>query len=50
MIALSDMDAFRAAPGGRESQVLPDAGHFAAYEQPAKVASLISAWLRRNTT
>lgn len=48
VIAPSDMDAFRAAPGGCESHVLANAGHFAAYEQPAKVASLISAWLRRN--
>jgi 3-oxoadipate enol-lactonase len=48
VIAPSDMDAFDAAPGGCESHVLPDAGHFAAYEQPAKVASLMAAWLRRN--
>lgn len=47
-IAPADMEAFRAAPGGCESHVLPDAGHFAAYEQPAKVATLISAWLQRN--
>ena len=47
-IAPAEMEAFRAAPGGCGSHVLPDAGHFAAYEQPAKVASLISAWLRRN--
>ena len=48
VITPSDMDAFRAAPGGCESHVLANAGHFAAYEQPAKVASLISAWLRRH--
>lgn len=47
-IAPSDMEAFRAARGGCESHVLANAGHFAAYEQPAEVASLVSAWLRRN--
>lgn len=49
-IAPSDMEAFRAAPGGCESHVLAGAGHFAAYEQPAKVASPMAAWLRRNGT
>jgi 3-oxoadipate enol-lactonase len=44
----AEMEAFRAAPGGCESHVLANAGHFAAYEHPFKVASLISAWLRRN--
>ena len=44
----ADMEAFRAAPGGCESHVLPGAGHFAAYEQPAKVASLVASWLHRN--
>ena len=47
-IAPSDMEAFRSAPGGCESHLLANAGHFAAYEQPAKIAPLISAWLRRN--
>lgn len=47
-VAPADMDAFRAAPGGCESHVLHDAGHFAACEQPAKVASLMASWLRRN--
>lgn len=47
-IAPADMEAFRAAPGGCESHVLANAGHFAAYEHPFKVATLISAWLRRN--
>jgi pimeloyl-ACP methyl ester carboxylesterase len=26
---------------------LPDAGHFAAYEQPQKVATLLAEWLRQ---
>lgn len=47
-ISPADMEAFRAAPGGCESHVIADAGHFAAYEQPGHVASLVSAWMRRN--
>lgn len=43
----ADMEAFRAAPGGCEFHLLPDAGHFAAYEQPRKVAALLAAWLRQ---
>jgi pimeloyl-ACP methyl ester carboxylesterase len=42
----ADMKAFNAAPGGCEFHLLPDAGHFAAYEQPQKVASLMAEWLR----
>jgi 3-oxoadipate enol-lactonase len=42
----SDMEAFRAAPGGCDYHLLPDAGHFAAYEEPEKVAALLSQWLR----
>ncbi len=42
----AEMEAFRAAPGGCEYHMLPDAGHFAAYEQPRKVAALVAAWLK----
>jgi 3-oxoadipate enol-lactonase len=42
-----EMEAFRAAPGGCEAHLLPDAGHFAAYEQPQKVADLMAAWLKQ---
>jgi len=42
-----DMDAFNDAPGGCEFHLLPDAGHFAAYEQPEKLASLLAEWLRQ---
>jgi pimeloyl-ACP methyl ester carboxylesterase len=42
-----EMRAFEAAPGGCEFHLLPDAGHFAAYEQPLKVAALMNAWLRK---
>jgi pimeloyl-ACP methyl ester carboxylesterase len=43
----AEMEAFRAAPGGCEFHLLPDAGHFAAYEQPRKVAALMAEWLRQ---
>jgi 3-oxoadipate enol-lactonase len=43
----ADMEAFRSAPGGCDFHVLPGAGHFAAYEQPRKVAALMAPWLRQ---
>ncbi len=43
----AEMEAFRAAPGGCEFHLLPDAGHFSAYEQPRKVATLLAEWLRQ---
>lgn len=43
----AEMEAFRAAPGGCEWHLLPDAGHFAACEQPQKVADLMAAWLKQ---
>jgi pimeloyl-ACP methyl ester carboxylesterase len=46
-ITSAEMEAFRAAPGGCEFHLLPDAGHMAAYEQPQKVAALMAPWLRR---
>jgi pimeloyl-ACP methyl ester carboxylesterase len=46
-VTANDMEAFRAAPGGCEYHLLPDAGHFAAYEQPRKVAALLAEWLRQ---
>jgi pimeloyl-ACP methyl ester carboxylesterase len=46
----AEMEAFNAAPGGCEYHLLPDAGHFAAYEQPQKVATLLAEWLRQPTT
>ncbi|MGD0938601.1 MAG: alpha/beta hydrolase [Terracidiphilus sp.] len=46
-VSAADMEAFHAAPGGCEYHLLPDAGHFAAYEQPQKVAALMAVWLRQ---
>jgi pimeloyl-ACP methyl ester carboxylesterase len=46
-VSPAEMEAFNAAPGGCEYHLLPDAGHFAAYEQPRKVAALMAEWLRQ---
>ena len=46
-VAPDEMEAFNAAPGGCEFHLLPDAGHFAAYEQPGKVAALLAEWLKQ---
>jgi pimeloyl-ACP methyl ester carboxylesterase len=48
-VTRAEIEAFRAVhgPGGCEFHLLPDAGHFAAYEQPVKVASLLAEWLRQ---
>jgi len=46
-VTAADMEAFRAAPGGCEFHVLQCAGHFAAYEQPKKVAAIVAPWLRQ---
>lgn len=46
-IAPSDMEAFGSAYGGCEFHVIPDAGHFAAYELPQQVADLLGPWLRQ---
>lgn len=41
----AEMEAFYSAPGGCEYHLLPDAGHFAAYEQPEVVGKIFVAWL-----
>ena len=46
-ITESEMRAFEAAQGGCEFHLLADAGHFAAYEQPGKVAALLAPWLQQ---
>jgi 3-oxoadipate enol-lactonase len=46
-VNVSDTEAFCDAPGGCEIHVIPDAGHFAAYERPQKVAELLSEWLHK---
>lgn len=42
-----EVEAFRAAPGGCAFHLLPDAGHFAAYEQPQVIAALLGPWLEQ---
>lgn len=42
-----EMEAFHAAAGCCEWHLLADAGHFAAYEQPEKVAALMAQWLKQ---
>jgi pimeloyl-ACP methyl ester carboxylesterase len=46
-VAPGDMEAFRAAAGGCEFHLLPEAGHLAAYEHPKTVARLVAPWLRQ---
>jgi pimeloyl-ACP methyl ester carboxylesterase len=46
-VSPAEMETFQAAAGGCEFHLLPDAGHFAAYEQPRKVAALLAEWLRQ---
>ncbi len=44
-ITESEMRVFEPAEGGCEFHLLADAGHFAAFEQPGKVAALFAPWL-----
>jgi 3-oxoadipate enol-lactonase len=46
-VSPAEMEAFRTAPGGCDLHLLPNAGHFAAYEQPGTVAALLAPWLRQ---
>lgn len=41
----AEMEALRDAPGGCTFHVIADAGHFAAYEQPERVAGMIKSWM-----
>lgn len=46
-VSPAEMEALRATPGGCEFHLLPDAGHFAAYEQPDTIAPLLTPWLKQ---
>lgn len=48
VVTLAEMETLKAAPGGCEFHLLEDAGHFAAYEQPERIAEIFSAWLRKS--
>ncbi|HLY39835.1 MAG TPA: alpha/beta hydrolase [Terracidiphilus sp.] len=43
----AEMEAYKAAPGGCEFHALMDGGHFAAYEQPERVAGWLGEWLKQ---
>jgi 3-oxoadipate enol-lactonase len=45
-VSPEEMQAFLAAPGGCTFHLLPEAGHFAAYEQPDDVVAFLTAWIR----
>jgi pimeloyl-ACP methyl ester carboxylesterase len=47
VVTPAEMEAFRPAPGGCQYHVLPNSGHFAAYEHPSEVAALLRPWLRK---
>lgn len=46
-VSSTEMEVFRSAPGGCDFHLLPDAGHFAGYEQPDTVATLLAHWLKQ---
>ena len=46
-VSAVEMDAFQVAPGGCSYHVIPNAGHFSAYEQPDKVAEITIGWLAK---
>jgi 3-oxoadipate enol-lactonase len=46
-VSPADMEAFGEASGGCESHVIPDAGHFAAFEQPQTIAQFLEPWLKQ---
>jgi pimeloyl-ACP methyl ester carboxylesterase len=41
----AEMQVFEQAPGGCEFHLLPQTGHFSAFEQPEQVSNLIQGWL-----
>jgi 3-oxoadipate enol-lactonase len=46
-VTTAEMAAFREAHGSCEFHIIPDAGHFAAYEQPQIVAGMLGPWLQQ---
>lgn len=44
-VTAAEMEAFRDAPGGCTYHVIAEAGHFAAYEQPGRVAEMMREWM-----
>jgi pimeloyl-ACP methyl ester carboxylesterase len=46
-VSPAEMEVFRGAPGGCDFHLLPDAGHFSAFEQPEMIAALLTPWLKQ---
>ena len=46
-VSPAEMEMLRQAPGGCQFHLLEDAGHFAAYEQPDRVAAILQSWLQQ---
>lgn len=46
-VSPAEMEAFRNARGPSAMYVIPDAGHFAAYEQPHIVKEMVRVWLEQ---
>lgn len=46
-ITPAEVETLRAAKGPVDFHLLPNAGHFAAYEEPETIAALMSPWLRQ---
>ena len=46
-ITPAEMEVFRQAKGPVDFHTLPNAGHFAAYEQPETIAKIMTPWLRQ---
>ncbi len=46
-VSPAEMEVFRSAPGGCDFHLLPDAGHFSAFEQPEVIAAMLTPWLKQ---
>ena len=47
IVTPAEFEVFCAAPGGCTLVMVQDAGHFAAYEQPEKLAAIMDPWLQQ---
>ena len=47
IVTPAEFEVFCAAPGGCTLVMVQDAGHFAAYEQPEKIAAVMGPWLQQ---
>lgn len=49
-VTVAEMEALKAAAGGCEFHLLPNAGHLAAYEYPQPVAEIVGPWAGKTGT